>query len=117
MILISVEAVFVMTGDVGEVTVLLNAMKSGDAAAADKLLALVYNELHTLAKRYMRQESVDHTLQPNALINEADIRMGGLQALVLGDGRLGVVGALHVDPDGAIALKRDWHFRANAPSK
>ena len=46
MILISVEAVWVMSGDVGEVTVLLNAMKSGDATAADKLLGLVYQELH-----------------------------------------------------------------------
>jgi len=77
MILISIEAVFAMSGDVGEVTILLNAMKSGDAAAADKLLALVYNELHTLAKRYMRHERQDHTLQPTALINEAYMRVVG----------------------------------------
>jgi RNA polymerase sigma-70 factor (ECF subfamily) len=77
MILISIEAVCAMSGDVGEVTILLNAMKSGDAAAADKLLALVYNELHTLAKRYMRHERQDHTLQPTALINEAYMRVVG----------------------------------------
>ena len=77
MILISVKAVCVMSGDVGEVTVLLNAMKSGDATAADKLLGLVYKELHLLAKGYMRRERPDHTLQPTALINEAYMRMVG----------------------------------------
>jgi RNA polymerase sigma factor (TIGR02999 family) len=77
MILISVEAVCAMSGDVGEVTVLLNAMKSGDATAADKLLSLVYRELHLLAKGYMRRERPDHTLQPTALINEAYMRMVG----------------------------------------
>jgi RNA polymerase sigma factor (TIGR02999 family) len=76
-ILISIEAVCVMSGDVGEVTILLNAMKRGDATAADELLGLVYNELHTLAKRYMRHERQDHTLQPTALINEAYMRMVG----------------------------------------
>jgi RNA polymerase sigma-70 factor (ECF subfamily) len=66
-----------MPGDVGEVTMLLNAMKHGDATASDKLLDLVYKELHQLAKRYMRHERPDHTLQPTALINEAYIRMIG----------------------------------------
>lgn len=77
MILISIEAVYVMSGEVGEVTMLLNAMKRGDATASDKLLGLVYKELHLLAKRYMRRERPDHTLQPTALINEAYIRMIG----------------------------------------
>jgi RNA polymerase sigma factor (TIGR02999 family) len=77
MILISVEAVCVMSGDIGEVTILLNAMKSGDATAADKLLGLVYKELHLLAKGYMGRERQDHTLQPTALINEAYMRMVG----------------------------------------
>jgi RNA polymerase sigma-70 factor, ECF subfamily len=76
MILTSIEAC-VMPEDVGEVTVLLNAMKRGDATAADKLLGLVYNELHQLAKRYMYRERPDHTLQPTALINEAYMRMVG----------------------------------------
>jgi hypothetical protein len=34
-----------------EVTVLLKAMKSGDAAAGEKLLPLVYNEFHRLANQ------------------------------------------------------------------
>lgn len=59
----------------GQVTVLLKAMRSGDQSAADKLLPLVYNELHRLAASYMHRERKDHTLQPTALINEAYLRL------------------------------------------
>ena len=55
----------------GQVTVLLKALNEGDASAADKLLPLVYSELHRLAAAYMRRERADHTLQPTALINQA----------------------------------------------
>lgn len=60
-----------MTSDGGDVTRLLQAMTSGDSAAADRLLPLVYAELHRLAAVYMPRERQDHTLQPTALINEA----------------------------------------------
>jgi|SRR5215813_2122271 len=66
-----------MCADAGEVTILLKAMQRGDTAAADKLLPLVYKELHRLAKSYMRRERPDHTLQPTALIHEAYIRLVG----------------------------------------
>jgi RNA polymerase sigma factor (TIGR02999 family) len=59
----------------GEVTQLLNAMTRGDSGAAEKLLPLVYSELHRLAASYMRRERPDHTLQPTALINEAYLRL------------------------------------------
>ncbi len=58
-----------------EVTQLLQAMRSGDQAAAESLLPLVYGELHRLAKTYMRRERPDHTLQATALINEAYMRL------------------------------------------
>jgi RNA polymerase sigma-70 factor (ECF subfamily) len=61
----------------GEVTQLLKAMHAGDNSAADRLLPLVYRELHKLAMAYMRRERPDHTLQPTALINEAYIRLAG----------------------------------------
>jgi RNA polymerase sigma-70 factor, ECF subfamily len=66
-----------MSGNAGEVTMLLKAMKSGDATAADRLLGLVYTELHSLARAYMRRERPEHTLQPTALINEAYLEMLG----------------------------------------
>jgi hypothetical protein len=40
----------------GQVTKLLKAMSQGDPEAADKLLPLVYGELHRLASSYMRNE-------------------------------------------------------------
>ena len=64
-----------MSTDDGQVTLLLRAMKNGDQAAAEKLLPLVYKELHRLAKSYMRRERPDHTLQPTALIHEAYLRL------------------------------------------
>jgi RNA polymerase sigma factor (TIGR02999 family) len=59
----------------GQVTKLLKAMAKGDREAADKLLPLVYGELHRLASSYMRNERPDHTLQATALINEAYLRL------------------------------------------
>jgi len=59
----------------GQVTQLLKAMAMGDSEAADKLLPLVYGELHRLASSYMRNERPDHTLQATALINEAYLRL------------------------------------------
>lgn len=59
----------------GEVTVLLQRIRSGDPAAAERLLPLVYGELHRLAAGYMRRERQDHTLQPTALIHEAYLRL------------------------------------------
>jgi RNA polymerase sigma-70 factor (ECF subfamily) len=66
-----------MDTDPGEVTGLLKAMRAGDSSAADKLLPLVYAELHRIAEAYMRRERPDHTLQPTALINEAYLRLVG----------------------------------------
>jgi len=47
----------------------------GDGNAASKLLPLVYDELRSLAARYMRSERRDHTLQPTALVHEAYVRL------------------------------------------
>jgi RNA polymerase sigma factor (TIGR02999 family) len=38
-------------------------------------MPLVYDELHRLAQRYMRQERPDHTLQATSLVNEAYLRL------------------------------------------
>jgi RNA polymerase sigma factor (TIGR02999 family) len=57
------------------VTGLLHAWREGDAAALDQLIPLVYDDLHSLAGRYLRQERPDHTLQATALINEAYLRL------------------------------------------
>jgi RNA polymerase sigma factor (TIGR02999 family) len=57
-----------------EVTRLLEAWSGGKAAALEKLVPLVHNELHRLARRYMRREA-GHTLQTTALHHEAYLRL------------------------------------------
>jgi RNA polymerase sigma factor (TIGR02999 family) len=56
-------------------TELLRAWSQGDGSAFDRLVPLVYEELHRLARRYMRQERPDHTLQATSLVNEAYLRL------------------------------------------
>ena len=65
-----------MTGKCSrEVTLLLQAWRGGDQGALDKLMPLVYGELHRLAHRYMLREHVGHTLQTTAVVNEAYLRL------------------------------------------
>jgi RNA polymerase sigma factor (TIGR02999 family) len=62
------------------VTVLLQQIREGDRAAADRLVPLLFRELHELARIYLRREGSGHTLQPTALVNEAYLRLIGDQA-------------------------------------
>ncbi len=59
----------------GEVTRMLSDAGRGDERAAERLLPLVYDELHRLADRYMHDERADHTLQPTALVHEAYLQL------------------------------------------
>jgi RNA polymerase sigma-70 factor (ECF subfamily) len=59
----------------GEVTKFLRAWGDGDRDALDKLTPVVYDELHRLARRYMRGERPGHSLQTSALVNEAYMRL------------------------------------------
>src|SRR5499427_10505468 len=56
-------------------TELLRAWSQGDESARERLIPLLYGELHRLARRYMRRERPDHTLQPTALVSEAYLRL------------------------------------------
>lgn len=62
-----------------EITLLLAAWSRGDQAALDRLVPVVYDELHRLASSYMRGERPDHLLQTTALVNEAYLRLAGRQ--------------------------------------
>lgn len=59
----------------GEITKLLVAWSEGDERALEALTPLVHDELHRLARRYMRGERPDHVLQTTALINEAYLKL------------------------------------------
>ena len=58
-----------------EVTQILRDWQSGDKSAAERLFPLVYDELKRQARKYLRRERVNHTLQPTALVHEAYLRL------------------------------------------
>ena len=64
-----------------DITRLLQEWQAGSAQALDRLIPLVYRELHTLASRYLSRERSDHTLQPTALVNEAYLKLVGQRAV------------------------------------
>jgi RNA polymerase sigma factor (TIGR02999 family) len=47
----------------------------GDEKARDELIPVIYDELRRIARRYLRTERPDHTLQSAALVNEAYLRL------------------------------------------
>lgn len=59
----------------GPVTLMLRRLESGDRAALDSIVPLVYDELHGIAAAQMRDERGDHTLQATALVHEALLRL------------------------------------------
>lgn len=65
---------------VGEITRLLQGWRGGDRKALDALLPVVYKELRRLAHFQLRKERPDHTLQSAALVNEAYLRLVGLNS-------------------------------------
>jgi RNA polymerase sigma-70 factor (ECF subfamily) len=60
-----------------DVTELLEKWSQGDQGALERLMPLVYDELHRLAGGYLRRERREHTLQPTALVNEAYLKLIG----------------------------------------
>ena len=64
-----------MTAPPEEITELLLAWRQGDQDACNELAPLVYQELRRIARRHMRGEQPDHTLQTTALANEAWLRL------------------------------------------
>jgi RNA polymerase sigma-70 factor (ECF subfamily) len=66
----------------GEATRLLHAIQEGDARAKERLIELVYHELHDLAAKLLVHEDPSATLQPTVLVHEAYLRLdsGGVLA-------------------------------------
>jgi RNA polymerase sigma factor (TIGR02999 family) len=58
-----------------DVTRILSQIESGDPAASEQLLPLVYDELRKLAASRLAQEPSGKTLQPTALVHEAFLRL------------------------------------------
>ncbi len=58
-----------------DVTELLLDWSEGDEDALGRLIPLVEAELRRIARRYMRREAGNHTLQPTALVNELYLKL------------------------------------------
>lgn len=58
-----------------KISLLLTQWKEGRKEALDEVIPLLYNELHTMARRYLSKERPNHSLQATVLVNEAYIRL------------------------------------------
>jgi RNA polymerase sigma factor (TIGR02999 family) len=58
-----------------DISTLLRAWSGGNGSALEILTPIVYDELHRLARHYMRGERPGHSLQSTELVNEAYMRL------------------------------------------
>jgi RNA polymerase sigma factor (TIGR02999 family) len=68
---------------VQEVTGLLLSWRQGDAAALDRLIPLVYDELRRVARGHLRREPPGHSLQATALVHEVYLRLVDVDRMTL----------------------------------
>jgi RNA polymerase sigma factor (TIGR02999 family) len=62
---------------IGEVTQLLRAAQEGEAAALERLIPLMYEDLRRLARRKLAHEYAERSLNPTALVHESYLKLGG----------------------------------------
>jgi len=68
-----------------EITTLLRAAGAGDHRAHDQVLALLYDELHRLARSRLRQSGEMTLLDTTSLVHESYLRMQGSSGLDFAD--------------------------------
>jgi len=61
----------------GDITVLLEAARTGDRTAMNQVLATLYQELHAMARRQLAGQQQGHTLDATALVHEAYLKLVG----------------------------------------
>jgi RNA polymerase sigma factor (TIGR02999 family) len=64
---------------------LIRRADQADAAAADQLFALLYDELHRLAERSLRRSGAPVTLGPTTLLHEAYLNIAGREGVAFPD--------------------------------
>lgn len=67
----------------GQITSLLAAWEGGDEEARDALFPLVYEQLHSLARRHGSRQG--ETLRPTALVHEVYLRLADKEAITVRD--------------------------------
>src|SRR5215468_6654903 len=74
-----------MTPPPEEITVWLARWREGDQHARDQVFDVVHSRLREIAGRLLQPVGGDHTLEPNALVNELCIRLIGNQTINYND--------------------------------
>jgi RNA polymerase sigma-70 factor (ECF subfamily) len=64
-----------------QITVWLAEWRHGDERARDRVFAIVHPHLRQIASRFLGHERRDHTLEPNALVNELFVRLLGAEPI------------------------------------
>ena len=95
-----------------DTTALLLLASRGDSRAVDRLLPVLYDDLHRVAHHLMRGEAPGQTLQTTALLNEAYLRL-------IDQRRVDWKGRTHFLAIGAQAMRRVLvdHARARQRNK
>jgi DNA-directed RNA polymerase specialized sigma subunit len=93
-----------MESSANQITQLLQSWSDGDEHAIEKLMPLVYNELHRMARRCMSGENPGHTLQATAMVDPGKSQIVELRFF----------GGLNVEETAEVArvspqtVNRDW---------
>lgn len=58
-----------------EVNQILSALSKGDKSGVGRLMTVLYDDLKTLASRFLSRESSGHTFQPTDLVNESFLKL------------------------------------------
>jgi RNA polymerase sigma factor (TIGR02999 family) len=74
-----------MTEPATDVTRILKRWSRGEADARDQVIESVYSELKRVARAQLARERADHTLQPTALVNEAYLKLLGVDRIQAND--------------------------------
>jgi RNA polymerase sigma factor (TIGR02999 family) len=74
-----------MTPRPEEITIWLARWREGDQRARDHVFDVVHSRLREIAGRLLQPAGADHTLEPNALVNELCIRLLGNQTIDFND--------------------------------
>jgi RNA polymerase sigma-70 factor (ECF subfamily) len=75
----------IMTPSPEQITIWLARWREGDQDARDQVFGVVHSRLREIAGCLLQRQRSDHTLEPNALVNELCIRLFGTQNLNYND--------------------------------
>ena len=58
-----------------EISALMSRISQGDRSGVSRLMSALYDDLRTLASRFLSRESSSHTFQPTDLVNESFLKL------------------------------------------